>query len=101
MGCVRARTGNDFTRGRTPDARYAAPEIIVPGVTGWLFAPGNATALANALEQALDLDQEGRIRLADAAIARARALFDKADMCAKTLAVYDEVISEMEALKAS
>jgi glycosyltransferase involved in cell wall biosynthesis len=81
-------------------AHGAAPEIIVPGVTGWLFAPGDVTALANALEQALDLSQDQRVRLADAAIARAHALFDKADMCAKTLAVYDEVVSEREALPA-
>ena len=48
--------------------------------------------LADALNTALALDQDGRIRLADAAITRARALFDKADMCAKTLAVYDELV---------
>ena len=34
-----------------------------------------------------------RIALADAAINRARALFNKADMCAKTLEVYDEVLA--------
>jgi glycosyltransferase involved in cell wall biosynthesis len=72
----------------------AAPEIIVDGVTGWLFEPGNAVALAAALRTALDLDQPGRVRLADTAIARARTLFDKGDMCAKTLAVYEEVLSE-------
>ena len=78
----------------------AAPEIIVPGVTGWLFTPGDPMALANALEQALDLDQQSRVRLAEAAIARAHGLFDKADMCAKTLAVYDEVVNERESVPA-
>ncbi|TAK98030.1 MAG: glycosyltransferase [Rhodospirillaceae bacterium] len=70
----------------------AAPEIIAPGITGWLFTPGDVISLANALTTALALDQDSRIRLADAAINRARALFDKADMCAKTLAVYDELV---------
>jgi glycosyltransferase involved in cell wall biosynthesis len=72
----------------------AAPEIVVNGVTGWLFRPGDAESLATTLETALGLDQMGRVRLAEAAIDRARALFDKADMCAKTLAVYDAVLDE-------
>ena len=38
-----------------------------------------------------------RIALADTAIARARSLFNKADMCAKTLAVYDEVLARPSA----
>ena len=63
------------------------------GATGWLFTPGDANALATALANALALDQDGRVRLADAAITRARTLFNKADMCAKTLAVYDEVLA--------
>jgi glycosyltransferase involved in cell wall biosynthesis len=71
----------------------AAAEIIVPGVTGWLFTPGDGISLADALERALSLTQDERIRLAQAAITRARALFAKADMCAKTLAVYEEVLA--------
>ena len=74
-------------------AHGAAPEIIVDGVTGWLFKPGDANSLAGALSTALSLDQDARVALADAAIGRARDLFDKADMCAKTLAVYDEVLA--------
>jgi glycosyltransferase involved in cell wall biosynthesis len=72
----------------------AAPEIVINGVTGWLFQPGDINGLATALETALSLDQEGRVRLAEAAIERARRLFDKADMCMKTLAVYDEILAE-------
>lgn len=72
----------------------AAPEIIINGVTGWLFPPGDANGLATALETALSLDQDSRVRLAETAIDRAHRLFDKADMCAKTLAVYDEVLTE-------
>jgi glycosyltransferase involved in cell wall biosynthesis len=66
-------------------------------VTGWLYTPGDAYALADALTSALSLNQEGRIRLAEAAIARAHTLFDKADMCAKTLQVYDEVVAPVYA----
>ena len=71
----------------------AAAEIIIPGVTGWLFTPGDGISLADALERALSLTQDERIRLAQAAISRARELFAKADMCAKTLAVYEEVLA--------
>jgi glycosyltransferase involved in cell wall biosynthesis len=71
----------------------AAPEIIVPGVTGWLFTPSDPVSLADAIERALSLSQDERIALADAAIARARALFDKTEMCAKTIAVYDELLA--------
>jgi glycosyltransferase involved in cell wall biosynthesis len=71
-----------------------AHEIIVPGVTGWLFTPSDPISLADALERALSVTQEERMRMADAAIARARALFSKADMCAQTLKVYDEVLAK-------
>ena len=69
-----------------------APEIIVPGVTGWLFTPSDPVSLADALDRALHLSQDERIRVAEAAIARAREHFSKAEMCAKTLSVYDEVL---------
>ncbi len=70
-----------------------AQEIIVPGVTGWLFTPSDPISLADALERALNLSQEERIRIADAAITQARTYFSKIEMCAKTLAVYDEVMA--------
>ncbi len=71
-----------------------AQEIIVPGVTGWLFTPSDPISLADALDRALRLNQEERVRIAEAAIARARELFSKTEMCARTLAVYDEVLEK-------
>jgi glycosyltransferase involved in cell wall biosynthesis len=70
-----------------------AQEIIVPGVTGWLFTPSDPVSLADALDRALRLTQDERIRMADASIARARELFSKTEMCAKTLEVYEEVLA--------
>ena len=69
-----------------------AQEIIVPGVTGWLFTPSDPVSLADALDRALRLNQDERIRIASAAIARAHELFSKTEMCAKTLDVYGEVL---------
>ncbi len=74
-------------------AHGGAPEIIEPGVTGWLFTPGDPISLANALDRALHLTPDERARIAEAAMTRARALFSKTVMCAKTLAVYDEVLA--------
>ena len=71
-----------------------AQEIIVPGVTGWLFTPSDPVSLADALERALHLSQDERIRVAAAAIERAQELFSKTEMCARTLAVYEEVLAQ-------
>lgn len=74
-------------------AHGAAPEIIEPGVTGWLFTPRDAVSLADALLRALNMSPEDRAQLAARSIERARAKFNKAEMCAKTLRVYDEVLA--------
>lgn len=71
-----------------------AREIILPDETGLLVPPGDPDALAAALRDALALDAEARARLRDAAIAHVRASFSREQMCAKTLAVYAEVLDE-------
>lgn len=68
-----------------------ARETVLPGETSWLTPPGDADALAAALHEALALDVEARARLAERAIAHARAHFSKEVMCTRTLAVYDEL----------
>ena len=52
-------------------AHGAAGEIVIAGVTGWLFTPGDPVSLADALDRALALNQAERVQLAEAAIARA------------------------------
>jgi len=73
-------------------AHGAAGEIVIAGVTGWLFTPNDPLSLADALARALALSSAERIALAAQASANARANFDKAVMCAKTLAVYRELV---------
>ncbi|MGE4063708.1 MAG: glycosyltransferase family 4 protein [Rhodospirillaceae bacterium] len=68
-------------------------EIILPGVTGWMFTASDPVSLADALERALSLSREERTKLAAQASERARTLFNKDEMCAKTLEVYDEVLT--------
>jgi glycosyltransferase involved in cell wall biosynthesis len=74
-------------------AHGAAGEIIEPGVTGWLFTPRDPVSLADALHRALALSREDRESLSTRAIERVRARFDKVEMCAKTLQVYDDVLA--------
>ncbi len=72
-------------------------EIIEPGVTGWMFTASDPVSLADALERALSLSREDRAALAKRASDRARTLFNKDEMCAKTLAVYEEVLAKRAA----
>jgi glycosyltransferase involved in cell wall biosynthesis len=74
----------------------AAPEILLPEVTGWLVPPDDPQALALALEKALDMDTGAREQLAQAAIARVRNNFTTAKMCAATIAVYRELLGDTE-----
>lgn len=71
-----------------------ARETIIPGETGWLVEPGNTHALAEALKAALALSEDERQAFASRAVDNVREHFSKDAMCAKTLAVYEEVLTE-------
>ena len=70
-----------------------APEQIIEDQTGWSFTPGDPDDLARALSQALSLGQEARARVSVAAAEHARTHFAVENMCAATLAVYDELMT--------
>jgi glycosyltransferase involved in cell wall biosynthesis len=69
-------------------------ETVLQGETGWLTPPGDADALAEAIDQAVSLTADQRLRVAESGIAHVRARFDKDGMCAKTLEVYHEVMGK-------
>jgi len=69
-----------------------ARETVEPGVTGWLVAPGNPEALAQALGAALALTPEERFALGRRAREHVRRNFDTALMAARTLDVYEELL---------
>ncbi len=73
-------------------AHGATGETVLPGRTGWLTQPGDALALAQALDRFLALSAEERDGMAQVAIDYVRNNFTKEGMCAKTLAVYEEVL---------
>ena len=68
-----------------------ARETVVPGETGWLTPPGDAKALAAALDAALAMTDAERRRMAEAAVANVRRRFSKQVMTDRTLAVYAEL----------
>jgi glycosyltransferase involved in cell wall biosynthesis len=69
-----------------------ARETVVPGSTGWLVPPGDAGALAQAVNEALTLGPGERLAQAARAIDHVRRHFDTATMAARTLDVYEEVL---------
>lgn len=71
-----------------------ARETVIPGATGWLTPPGDASALAQALMTALSLTKEERHRLAQSAASNIRQNFSKQTMTRQTLDVYGELMRE-------
>ncbi|KAF0118427.1 MAG: glycosyltransferase [Rhodospirillaceae bacterium] len=71
-------------------------ETIVPNETGWLVPPGDAGALAHVLARLLALTPETRQALALRQRAHVQAHFSRENMCARTLAVYQEVLTDFK-----
>ncbi len=76
-----------------------ARETVRPGETGWLVPPDDPDALAAAIDAALRLDVEARQAMGRRAGAHARANFSRDAMCARTLAVYREVLARRQATR--
>jgi len=72
----------------------ASSELIIHGETGWLVPPGDPLALAAALKKVLALNTNQREDLAEKAILNIREKFSRSQMCASTLDVYEEILSE-------
>ena len=71
-----------------------APEIIIDGVTGWLFKPGDAIDLADKINKVLSLREDDRKKMAINAIERTKLNFNNEMMCVKTLKVYEELVNK-------
>ena len=70
-----------------------AAETVEHLVTGWRIPPGDAAALAAALDHALQLSPEDRQALGERARAAVRASYTTAAMQAATLDVYRDVLA--------
>jgi glycosyltransferase involved in cell wall biosynthesis len=68
-----------------------ARETVEHGVTGWLYPPGDAQALAAALDKALSLDPSGRAQMGMRGRARVANRFTVAAMQRATLRIYERL----------
>lgn len=69
-------------------------ETVLPGQTGWLVPADDPKALAGALREALALAGETRAAWAARAMEHVRQNYTKQLMCARTIAVYQELLQE-------
>jgi glycosyltransferase involved in cell wall biosynthesis len=69
-----------------------ARETILPGITGWLAPPGNSAALAEAIGEALVLDDVARADFAGRAMSHIASFYTSELMCARTIEVYEELL---------
>ena len=67
-------------------------ETVVDGVTGWLTAPGDPQAWAEAMLRAMDVGAGRREEMGLTGMNRARQLYRVDAMCAATLAAYERVL---------
>ena len=70
-----------------------ARETLLEGKTGLLVEPGDARALARAIDTAINLNAEQRKTMAQVAINNVHENFTLERMCAQTLAVYEEILA--------
>lgn len=72
-------------------AHGAMLDVVEGGVSGWLTTPGNAGELAEAIGEALAMDESQRAHIGMAGRARVRARFTLDQMLSANLAIYEEL----------
>jgi glycosyltransferase involved in cell wall biosynthesis len=76
-------------------SRLGAPiDTIIDGVTGWLHDPGNAQDLAAKICHVLSLSDKESKKITDKAYERVTQLYSSENMCAKTVALYQNLVSK-------
>jgi glycosyltransferase involved in cell wall biosynthesis len=70
-----------------------ARETVVPDVSGFLVAPGDATALAAAIKRIAAMSADERAQMGAAGRAHVVAKFSRERMCADTLSLYRDLLS--------
>ena len=70
-----------------------APEIILDGITGWLFKPNDVDDLAEKINIALNIIENKRNKMAIESSQRIKMNFDNNFMCSKTINLYQELLN--------
>ena len=78
--------------GAPPETMQAHPNVPLTEATGWIVPPGDATALAQALADALAMTPQLRAAMGHRARARTLELFSLLAMKRQTLQVYDKLL---------
>ena len=73
-------------------AHGGTTETVLDGKTGWLVAPGDAPAWADAMARAIDTGPEALLAMGELAANRARQLYSADAMCSATMAAYERVL---------
>lgn len=71
----------------------ATSETILDEETGWLIAPGDVEAWADAIERALNMPEADRAAMGARGMAHVQAHFTLEAMCAATLDIYRRLLS--------
>ncbi len=74
-----------------------ARETIIDQKTGFLVTPNDAQALADAIHNLMEMDEEKRQKIGHAARDRVLNNFTTKTMCDQTIAIYKDVIKQYEA----
>lgn len=69
-----------------------ARETVIEGENGFLIPPGDAAALAAAIERLATMEPEARALMGQKGRARAASVYSSAAMCDATLRVYSELL---------
>ena len=80
--------------GAVPETVLAPPDVDPSHRTGWRVQPGDIPAMADALREALSLNEEERQELADRSRHHVKQHFSLQTMIEQTLTVYRNLISE-------
>ena len=72
-------------------AHGGACETVRDGETGFLVPPGDAKAMAEKLDEILEMPEDRKAKIRAAAVESVRANFSTAKMCERTLALYREI----------
>lgn len=71
----------------------AVSEIVVPGVTGYLFTPGNPQSLAEAIGRIMALSKENRLAIGEAGRKRMEKYFHIKENIRYTVELYKEILA--------
>ena len=75
-------------------AHGGACETVKDGDTGFLVPPGDANAMAEKLDEMIEMSEEAKARMRAAAVESVRTNFSTTRMCEETLALYRELHGE-------